>query len=371
MGFFADIIRDSRRGGPTVTPAGAPAPFGAFELPVAAPEAVDGGGVEPASTRGSEVSVIRLREEGGGTPVTAEQSLAQAGAAARQVVGPSPSEHTPVAGIPEAMDKGVTLPIPGKREQAGSESDRTASGDFRVEAMESFHDGGSSDVPAVSVSANDSPVRESSSGYAASRAGKVSVETQGRRQAGETRAGSATPPDGYVGEVLGTPFTPGEEEPATGSLRRAFGEAMEVPSIPRHQPPAAQAPEKVSPSDREPAADTSRVPVLPVGEVWEPFGDGRRHDPLHAPIPLAAVSSPSVSSRVENFQRVAERQLPPLPREGDEGKTPVRSIPPPEPQVRIGTIEVVVVTPAPAERTPRSGERMSPDLASRHYLRNF
>lgn len=97
-----------------------------------------------------------------------------------------------------------------------------------------------------------------------------------------------------------------------------------------------------------------------------------RHEPHPAAIPAAAViSSASVAARGENFHRAAWRQLPPLPGDGGEGKTPVRPLPPPEPQVRIGTIEVVVVTPAPAERPPRSEERFRPDLSSRHYLRNF
>ena len=119
----------------------------------------------------------------GGQPGTAGQRPVQNGAVTRQVVGPSPSEHTPDAGIPEAMVKGVVLPDPVIREQAGCESTRTVTGDFRVEQTESSHDNGSIDVPLVSVGASDSFVRESSSGYAASRTGKVSVETQGRRQA--------------------------------------------------------------------------------------------------------------------------------------------------------------------------------------------
>lgn len=350
MGFFADIIRDSRRGGMAVSPPEAPAPFGGGEMPADAPEAAGGGAVEPAAATGCDASVIRLREEGDGTPVTAGQRLTQAGAVARQVVGPSLSEHTPVAGIPEAMVKGVTLPIPGKREQAGSESDRSARGDFRVEPMESFHDGGSIDVPVVSVSANDSFVRESSSGYAALQAGKVSVETQGRRQAGETRAGSTTPP-GLVGsETVENPAMGLPDEPVANEPLLADVEALPASPLPGNPPPSA--------TRGDQASQRGEVPE-DIGRSAVPLGMETREETHLAPPSRAVPASVTLHQ-------------PPVPAVGEQFQPPPERRPaPPEPQVRIGTIEVVVVAPAPSERPSRSEERTRPDLASRHYLRNF
>lgn len=331
----------------------APVFLGGDEAPAEAPAVAEGISVEPPVATGRGTTTIRLREEGGGQPYSAGESPLQSGAATRQVVGPSPSEHTPVAGIPEATVKGVVLPNPVKREQADCESDRTVSGEFRVEQMESFHDGGSNDVPAVSVSASDSFVRESSSGYAALQTGNVSVETQGRRQAAVSRAGSTTPPDGFAGEAVEAHLAQGAAEPVAKEPRLASVEAMEVPSILLNQPPLAERPEQTSQSDGMPEG-TPRSAVLPVRES---FAGETRHEPLPATIPAAATRSP-VSEPPGH--RATERQLP-----------PARPLSPPEPQVRIGTIEVVVVAPAPTERPSRSEERSRPDLASRHYLRNF
>ncbi|RNC65268.1 MAG: hypothetical protein ED859_17655 [Desulfuromonadales bacterium] len=287
MGYFAAIICDSRREGVASHAPEAPLSRGGEEMTADAPApAAEVTPVAAAAATGGDTSVIRLREEGGGQPESAGHSPLQTGAVTRQVVGPSPSEYTPAAGLPEVIQQGVTPPIPVKREQAGSESDRTETGEFRVEQMESFHDGGSNDVPVVSVSASDSSVRESSSGYAASRTGKVSVETQGRRQAGIPRAGSTTPPDGFVGEASETPFTQGDDEPATSDLRQAAGEAMEVPSFPLNQPPLAHRPEQTSQSQSDGMPEgTPRSAVVPVREV---FADETRHEPLPGPISAAA-----------------------------------------------------------------------------------
>ncbi|ABB31369.1 hypothetical protein GeomeDRAFT_2015 [Geobacter metallireducens RCH3] len=345
MGFFADVIRDSRREGLAVRAPEARVPRGGEEVPSDAPVAAEGAPVAPAAVTGSDASVIRLREEGGGTPVTAGQRLTQAGAVARQVVGPSLSEHTPVAGIPEAMVKGVTLPDPVKREQAGSESDRTAGGDFRVEQMGSFHDGGSIDVPLVPVGASDSFVRESSSGYAALQAVKVSVETQGRQQAGETRAGSTTPPGLMGSETVENPALGLPEEPL-----RADVEVFPALQLPGNPPmPATQADQSLQQGDVPEKTGRSAVP--PGRESVEETNPAPSSGALPATVTLR---QPPVTAVGEQFPRHSERQVAP-----------------PEPQVRIGTIEVVVVTPAPAERPSRSEERSRPDLSSRHYLRNF
>jgi len=326
MGFFADIIRDSRRGGMAAHSTEAPLSRGK-EVSTDAPAAAEVGAV--ASDAG-DTSVIRLREEGGGQPVTARQDTVQSGTVTRQVVGPSPSEHTPAAGIPEVSVKGAVLPNPVKREPAGCESGRTETG-FRVEQMESFHDGGSIDVPAVSVSASESFVRESSSGYTASRTGKVSVETQGRQQAGETRAGSpTTPPEQLTGEAAGN------------MVQRADDVLPDAP-LSTHR-----------------AMQTSQPSIL-LNETSRPLGgESFAAETPHESLPDIPATTAVISPLPEP---------PAFPRGADERGSD-RSLPP-EPQVRIGTIEVVVVAPTPAERPPRSEERTRPDLASRNYLRNF
>lgn len=383
MGFFADIIRDSRREGGGTYPLDVPLSRGGGELATETHGMEETGGVEPFESRGSEATIVRLREEGGGRPLSAGQRPVQSGAVTRQVVGPSPSEHTPVTGIPEATAQGVTLPNPVKREQAGCASDRSARGDFRVEQMESFHDGGSSDVPqAVSVGACDLSVRESSSGYAALRTGNVSVETRGRRQAGETRAGSTTPPDDHTGEMQEEPFSPGSGEQEAGAPRQGADPARQVPQVSRNARLAANQADRTLPTDGvtaetgrlagEPSWPADDAPRSVVSPVREPSGDEMGRDPLpDEPLVPPSLSPPRIPAREERFPRATERQLPALPKGGDEGKTPDRPTAPPEPRVRIGSIEVVVVAPAPGERLSRSEQTSRPDLASRHYLRNF
>lgn len=337
MGFFTDIIRDSQRGGIVARTSEASLSRGGKEVPTDAPAAAEGDSVAPHAATESDTSVIRLREEGGGQPSTVGQMPLQAGAVTRQVVGPSPSEHAPVAGIPEVTVKEAVFPNPVKREQAGCESARTVTGDFRVEQMESFHDGGSNDVPLVSVSASDSFVRESSSGYAASRTGKVSVETQGRRQAGVIRAGSTTPPEQFDG-ALAEAVTPEENAwiaPGMVTDPRVSGAPEE--------PPYLHGAERSKP---HPSGD----------DVIPPADDAPRgvaESPVHS-VPAQASQSD------KRFER-ADRGV----------GIPQRAALPPEPRVQIGTIEVVVVVPEQQAQPRPSDSLPRADLASRHYLRNL
>lgn len=383
MGFFADIIRDSRREGGEAYPLGAPLSRGGGELATESPGMAEVEWVESAESRGGETGTVRLREEGGGRPVSAGQRPGQDGAVTRQVVGPSSSEHTPVTGIPEATAQGVTLPNPVKREQAGCASDRSARGDFSVVKMEPFHDGGSSDVPrVVSVGARDSSVRESPSGYAALQTGNVSVETRGRRQTGETRAGSTTPPDDHAGEMQEEPFSPGSGEPEAGAPRQGAEPARQVPPVSRNARLAASQGDHILPTDgvRAEAAGLAGEPSWPADDaprsVVSPVrvlsGDEMGSDPLPGATQVTTPLSRSrIPAREERFPRATEQQLPALPQGGEERGTPGCSLSPPEPRVRIGSIEVVVVAPAPGERLSRSEQTSRPDLASRHYLRNF
>ena len=375
MGFFADIIRDSRRRGTVFRAPEAPVSFGGDEAPVEASAVADGAPVEPAAVTGSDASVIRLREGGGGQPVSAGQSPEQSGAVTHQVVVHSPSEHTPVAGIPEAMVKVVAIPNPVAGGQTDCESARTETGDFRIEQVESFHDGGSIDVPLVSVGASDSFVLESSSGDAALRSGKVSAETQESRQAGATREGLTTPPEQLVGETVENMLPERAAEPVGNKVAGEVAEPLVVveeiplPSMPQNSPPSVPR-EKQASRPGGVAEEASPIIAPPGGESC---AVETRNEPLPEQIAAAVTLSPAPVPAIEDrFNgRATERQLPPLPKGSEEPSNPSRSFPSPEPQVRIGTIEVVVVTPAPAERPPRSEERSRPDLSSRHYLRNF
>jgi hypothetical protein len=383
MGFFADIIRDSRRERGKMYPLDAPLSRGGEELPTESPAMAETGGVAPEERWGEEATVVRLREEGGGQPLPAGQRAVQSGAVTRQVVGLSSSEYTPVTGIPEATAQGVTLPDPVKREQAGCASDRSARGDFSVEQMESFHDGGSNDVPlAVSVGVGDSSVRKSSSGYAALRTGNVSVETQGRRQAGETRAGSTTPPDECAGEMQEEPFSPESGEPESDAPRQGAEPARQVSPASRNARQSLLLADRTVPTDQvtaetgrpawEPSRTADDAPRSVVPPVRELSGKEPGHEPLPHRIPVTTpLSPPRIPAREERFHGAAERQLPALPEGGDGRGNTGRPTAPPEPRVRIGSIEVVVVAPAPGERPSRGEQNSRPDLASRHYLRNF
>jgi hypothetical protein len=111
-----------------------------------------------------------------------------------------------------------------------------------------------------------------------------------------------------------------------------------------------------------------RAPVLP-GTVQ--FIGQARQEALAGALPAADhMDAGEVLVTAERFRKAPERDLPPFQRRDDHKGMPAPPLPHPEPQVRIGTIEVVVVAP-PAERPSRSEERTRPDLASRHYLRNF
>lgn len=368
MGFFADIIRDSRRGGVASRTPEAPLSRGGEEMPSDAPVAGAATPATAAEPAASVTSVIQLREEGSGQPLAAGQSPVQNGAVTRQVVGPSPSEHIPAASLPEAIQQGVTPPNPVAREQAGSESDRTVTGDFSVEQIESFHDGGSNVVPLVLASANDSLIREALSGYAASRIGKVSVETQGRRQAGITRAGSTTPFVESAAEKVEDSFVQPNAVTAANDSRQDSAEATPHPSAAQNPLP------KPLPSlqDTQPEVIPEEVFRAPVPPDKLPLVGLSRQEVLAGA--MSAVNQPDpagVLLAAERFRKAPERDLPPFQRRDDQKGMPVPPLPHYEPRVSIGTIEVVVVAPAPAERPSRSEERSRPDLASRHYLRNF
>lgn len=340
MGYLADIVRDSRRRADAPSTTGENVAVGDVELSSAVPVFPDGVPVELIEGRSGDPSAARIREEGSGfvTP---------------QVVGLSPSEHIPAAGLPKATFEGLHLPNPVTHKQAGCESARTVTDDFRAEQTESFRDGDSNDAPAVSGVEDGSSILESSPGYAAaSRAGKVSAETQGRRQAGvTTRAGATTPPEQFALQEAAE--LPGEhaEEPASGPLPKAFTEPAPLHRQGLDFLPGAMRSENDRPEIPQETGsfvEEARRPLLPENST-------NRTVTVPAGIPVAEV-------RIGQ----AARQ-----RSNEEKSAPAHSARTPEPRVRIGTIEVVVVSPATAETGSSRGERSRPDPASRNYLRNF
>ncbi len=358
MGYLAEIVRDSRRRVDDPSVAGVSAPVGGMEMPPADPVVPDGISAGPPAARPAPMSVTQIREEGSGRPDEAGQQAAESGFATRQVAGPSPSEHIPAVGLPEATAEGLHLPDPVARMQAGCESARTATDGFRVEETESFHDGDSNDAPAVSGIEDGSSIVESSSGYAvASRAGNVSAETQGRRQAGaEPRAGSTTPPEQSSVEAAAEPL--GRQVAETVSIPAAG--ALPLPEQARQGPalrPVVTRDEDdrsaVSPDNGTPVAQSRRV--LPPGTAAN----------------CTVTVSPGVPAAEMRIGRAAETAQSDRHRTGKEKSGSGNNLRSFEPKVQIGTIEVVVVSPPPAAPAPFQVDRSRPDPASRNYVRNF
>ncbi len=359
MGYLTDIVRDSRRRSCAARAAGESAPVDPVEIPAAATVAPATAVAGPPAAVPSVASVERIREEGSGRPGEAELYAVESGCATRQVAGPSPAEHVPAAGLPEAISEGLHLSDPVARAQAGCESARTVTDGFRAEKAERFRGGDSNDAPAVPGVEDGSSILESSPGYAAtSRAGKESVETQERRQAGmEPRAGSVTPPE-----------RPGGRETVAVHGGRETGEWPRSTVVPargeqeaaRRGPPSHP---EVMPEGEERAAVSSGTGLLAAASRRVRLAEAVTDCTVTVPIGVAVVE-PGSGRASEPGQ--ADRQ-----RIGEEKREPGSAPRPQEPRVRIGAIEVVVVSPAPVQPEPSRGERSRPDPASRNYLRNF
>ncbi len=340
MGYLTDIVRDSRRRTCVARAPGESSSVDHVEIPAAATVAPATVVAGPPAAMSATASVERIREEGSGRPDEAGQHAAESGFATRQVAGPSPSEHVPAAGLPEATSEGLHLSDPVPRTQAGCESARTVTDGFRAEKAERFRGGDSNDAPAVPGVEDGSSILESSPGYAAtSRAGKESVETQERRQAGiEPRAGSVTPPEQF--DLDAAPEASGRNDGGPAAVKPG--------ASPVEDDRSAVQLEKISFTEencrvRLEGAATNCMVTLPAGIPAQQPRSGR---------------APETCQPVR--QRTAEG-------ENKAGKAPW----PQEPRVSIGAIEVVVVSPAPAQPEPSRGERFRPDPTSRNYLRNF
>ena len=333
----------------------------------------------------------QLWGEGGRPEGRASQMTPPHGLATRQVVDLSLPKNTAVAELPAANGLLSMLPNPGKQELAGSESARTGTAAQSTERESASSDSVFANVCFVSA-VSDSQVKEPLSLRQAHSTGKMSVETQGRRQAGtDTRAGSATPPNPSLVQAM--EMKPGE------SL------SEKKPVMPEKQGPAIPEdllrPEQVQQGDR------------PVHNL--PFTFASRQVPGHDLSWNVLKPTPSFSRKVSAEKKVREPQVSPdiegsydvvpgdmesLKNRPDKCETLpfaevfLSEVPPPaqkgnnfdfkaaqstsqpakqnsEPQVQIGLLEVVVVSPGQSAGAFGSKESTSSNLASRLYLRGL
>lgn len=356
MGFFTDIIRDSRRTHSAFSLV-EKGPFGIRPSPYFSERAAPvEERTEPVRHSVENGPAKRLREESTGFSETARQDQVQAETAARQVVSPSPAQYIPAGEPAQVRVKLEGSPNPEAREQTGSESDETVTDASRTTRTESRHGDGSFDVPGVQASASDSSIRESSFERAMSRAGTTAVETQGRRQAGENRAGLATPPGQTVqqntteqpGLSLGQPFLRELHEPIVPARRE--NAAVSYDADTRLEDPAVS-----RPSRSETKLDQRFVPSDRAAQREERLLDSAKGqkppEPPWNPPPLRDAFTASRNDREKPSSERSQR--------------------PAQPQVQIGTIEVVVLALTPVERTARNETRGQTDSVSRHYLRNL
>ena len=373
MGFFSDIIHDSQR---------------QSTMPEQAlTRSSKGRSSEDRMSPPEMMSESQLWEEGGRSAGKASQMTPPHGPVSRQVVDLSPPENTAVAELPVANGLLSKLPNPGKQEQAGSESARTGTAAQGTDQESASSDSVFANVCFVSA-VSDSQVKEPLSLRQAHSTGKMSVETQGRRQAGtNTRAGSATPPNSSL--VQAVEMKP-VESPAE---KKTVMPEKQGPAIPEDP----LLPEQIEQGDRP----VHNLPFISVSDQIP------GHD-LSGNV-LAATSSFSgkVSAEkkvspgvVEGFYDVVPGDMEPRKNRPDKDETLpsaevfLHEVPPlaqrgnnfdfkaqqttsqpakqnSEPQVQIGLLEVVVVSPGQSPGANGSKENTSSNLASRLYLRGL
>lgn len=337
------------------------------------------------------MSESQLWEEGGRLAANSSQMTPPHGPATRQVVDLSPPENTAVAELPVANGLLSTLPNPGKQEQAGSESARTGTAAQGTEQESASSDSVFANVCFVSA-VGDSQVKEPLSLRQAHSTGKMSVETQGRRQAGtNTRAGSATPPNSSL--VQAVEMKPG----GSPAGEKPVMQGKQGPAIPEYP----LRPEQIQQGD----SPVHNLPFISVpGQIPGPdlFGNVLTPTPSFSRKVSAEkkVRKPQVSPGIEGSYDVVSGEIEPRKNKPDKGETlPSAEVflseaPPPaqrgnnydvkaqqttsppakqnsEPQVQIGLLEVVVVSPGQNASTNGSKENTSSNLASRLYLRGL
>ena len=290
------------------------------------------------------MSESQLWEEGGRLAGKASQMTPPQGLAIRQVVDLSPPGNTAVAELPVANGLS-TLPNPGKQEPAGSESARTGTA-----AQSTGQESASSDSVFANVcfvsAVGDSQVKGPLSLRQAHSTGKMSVETRGRRQAGnDTRAGSATPPNPSPAQAV--------------EIKSGGSPAGEKPVMPGKQGPAIPEdplrPEQIQQGDRP----VHNLPFISVPGAIEPR---KNTSDKGEALPSAEVflsEVPPPAQRGNNFDSKAPQTT----------RRPARQSS--EPQVQIGLLEVVVVSLGQGARAGQGKKNISSNLASRLYLRGL
>lgn len=325
------------------------------------------------------MSESQLWEEGGRLAGKASQMTPPQGPAIRQVEDLSPPENTAVAELPVVNGLLSTLPNPGKQELAGSESARTGTVAQSTEQESASSDSVFANVCFVSA-VGDSQVKGPLSLRQAHSTGKMSVETRGRRQAGtDTRAGSATPPNPSLAQAV--------------KIKSGGSPAGEKPVMPEKQGPAiSEEPirlERTQQGDRP----VYNFPFISVsGQILGPDLSG---NVLTARPPFSRkvnaekkVREPEVTPGIEGSCDVVPcetlptaevflSEVPPSAQKGnnfDFKASQTTSRPAKqnsEPQVQIGLLEVVVVSPGQGSGVTGSKENTSSNLASRLYLRGL
>ncbi len=372
MGFLSDIVRDSRRRnalpGRFVEPEPPPPPtaFQVGEVPAAAESAAIATTTPCGSPVKSGAARVGFKEERTGEGGEVESNLPIAGTARPQRLDSSPSEYIAPAKLPEAVDS------------VAREQFRTVSG-------------GSGDVVGsyggslfVAPSGFDrSSAREFPANRVSSVIGTV-VETQERRQ------GTTSPPDlvggGTVDGAAQAAIAGGPVSPSSSSqpVPSPSGEgAAGTVSSGKAAPAAGQAGHGMA----APAGRLLPIAAIGVSPATDP--NDREPSPVSTPVASSAAGSrgvpppplpPGIAGEASAAVPQTGELVPPLIRLGERrgierraAEVPARDthIPATEPRVRIGTIEVVVLSPAPAERTSRRHDTPMADIASRKYLRNI
>ena len=312
------------------------------------------------------MSGSQVWEEGGRLAANASQMTPPHGPATRQVVDLSLPENTPVAELPVATGLLSTLPNPGKQKLAGSESARTGTAAQSTEQESASSDRVFANVCCVSA-VGDSQVKEPLSLRQAHSTGKMSVENQGRRQAGtNTRAGSATPPNlSFVqaGKMKRLPLIPSAGKsaplPTLGQVLAADLSpdvlAPETPFFSR----GVHAQKKEVKKGMEPQVSpgTEGCSEGAPGEIEQRKKTSDKGDTL-PPAEVFLSEVPPPMQKGINFGFKAPQTTSPTAKEASQ------------PKVQIGLLEVVVVSPGQDAHGGQSKESVSSNLASRFYLRN-
>ncbi len=368
MSFFAAIIRDSRATA-TVTPANREKCAGPTQEPAASkPTPLVKKKDRAAPLPDINQPTVRLREESATLSQAAEQDQGSIEKVARQVVSPSPAQHIPLWELGQVRAEWAGSPNPETREQTGSASDTKVTDAPRTTPTKSRHGDGSFDVSAVQESANDSSIREPSPNSAASRAGIRAVETQGRQQAEQSRAGLTTPPEQTIEQTKKQGFTLSIAQPTRPCTR----ESPPLSPPKQHAPGLHGAIEHVEVPPPRISSAPDQIPVLKndrrssAEPSFEPAGQD--HQPAdrsaHKTETRTGEAEPSRPPVVARETLSVQHQK----REKSAGMLMQRA---PEPRVQIGTIEVVVISEEPPEPRPRRETQRPSDATSRHYLRNL